>query len=59
MTKKLFEKSKPDARNFHGKLQTSEKFVSLMSKKELCSGSELLKDINAVFDNRVIFENVL
>ncbi|CAN5335813.1 2-oxoacid:ferredoxin oxidoreductase subunit beta [soil metagenome] len=39
----------PDAQNFHGLLQTSEKPLNSLSETELCPGSEILKDINDSF----------
>lgn len=38
-----------DAQNFHGLLQTSEKPLNSLSEKELCPGSEILKEINDSF----------
>ena len=39
----------PDAQNFHGLLETSEKPLNSLSETELCPGSEVLKDINDSF----------
>ncbi len=39
----------PDAQNFHGLLQTSEKPLNSLGETELCPGAEILKDINDSF----------
>lgn len=39
----------PDAQNFHGLLQTSEKPLNSLGERELCPGSEVLKEINDSF----------
>ncbi len=39
----------PDAQNFHGLLETSEKPLNSLGETELCPGAEILKEINDSF----------